>query len=215
MTAPTEALPAQLTPWITQAQALVAGKIEDAAAHAEKVLTARLKGTPDGRPTARLQVKSRSYKAAESRLLELRTALIGPTPQALTGLLRDARAAFFAEAFGLWKPLLDPDYYNLDVEPTQQGRNTARGAIIHGIDLYREMAGVFEPARRGLFTAVNLAAGLNTPHDRAAQIIETWRKQSTDRISQACAVTLSDSQLALFYAVEHAIQKEPTNAVQE
>jgi hypothetical protein len=204
---PEAALPAQLRPWILRADRLVRGKVADAAAHAGRSITARLKRAPDGRPTARLAVQSPSYQAAAARLDELLEALAGPTTASLTGLLRDAREAFFVGALNLWRPLLDPEFYRVDVEATKEGIATVRGAILHGYDLRRELAGDWETAKRTLFVVCNLAGHSTTSVGTVDDLIEVWRRRTADRLAACCAAVLADSQLSLFWAAETAMQK--------
>lgn len=204
---PDRLLPAQLKPWIVRADSLVRGKVEDAAAHAARIITKRLKATADGRATARLAARSPSYQAAGSRLDELLDALAGPGKASLKGLLRDARERFFRDAFDAWKPLLSPDHYRLDAVPTAAAIATARGAIIHGYDLRAELAGGFATAKRTLAVACNLAGHSGTAAAAADDLLERWAKQTADRISRECATALGDAQLALFWAVETLLQK--------
>ena len=197
----------RLVPWIDRADRLVRGKVDDAAAHAARSITQRLKARDDGRPTARQAAQSPSYAAAGNRLDELRAALVGPSRGSLDGLLRDAREAFFKQAFELWKPHLDPAWYRLDAEPTRAGINTVRGAVIHGYELDQEMAGVFEDAARTLKVSINLAGGQAVSAKRADDLIELWRRQAGDRIARKAAESLGSAQRTIFWAVEVALQK--------
>jgi hypothetical protein len=206
MIIPEAALPGLLTPWLVKVKRLIDSKIDDAAAHALKSITQRLKNTRDGRPTARKAVQSPSYLAAAARVEELRVALVGPTTASLSGLLRDARQAAFEQAFEIWRPILEPRWYRVDSMPTQEGINIARGAILHGTDLSREIAGSFEITKRGLFASVNTAGHSLTTAARADDLVELWRKQSTARIFAACSLAMGDVQLSLLYAVRHAME---------
>lgn len=202
----------ELARWISKTAGVVARKLEDTAAHAARTITGKLKLKPDGIPSVRHALLSPSYQAAQSRLDELRAALVGPTKSSLDGLLRDAREAFFVLSFGLWRPLLTDDFWDLNREPTQAGVNIFRGAIIRGLDLGSELDGAFDPARRSLYATVNLAGNSSTPAERVDDLIEIWRRQSEMNISRKCAQILVDSEVACWWAVETMLQRSPSNA---
>ncbi len=203
---PVDRLQSELSPWIAKADALVRGKMADAAAHAAKVITAKLKRTADGRPTARVAARSPSYQAAASRLDELLEALAGPSTASLSGLLRDARAHFFTHAVEWWRSRVDPRFYRAEAEVTQAGLNTVRGAIFHGYDLRRELADDFATAKRTLHAACNMAGHSTTAASTADVLIKTWHKKTADRLAAACAANLADAQWALFWAAETVLQ---------
>ena len=197
-----------LEPWVRRARALTLRKVEDAAAHASRAITETLRRTPDGRQTLRAARSSRSFQAAVNRLDELKRALIGPASNSLEGLLRDAREAFLKDAYRLWSGHLDPDYFDAPGEPSPGEVAMARGAVIHGRSLHDELGGRFDSARRALLGVVTLAANPRvTPMGARAQIAG-WESAAISSLSAALGSALSDSQIAIFYSVPVAFQKE-------
>mgnify|MGYP000327653170 CR=1 FL=1 len=172
----------------------VESKIEDAHAHAERAVTQSLKATADGRPTARKANRSTSFQAALSRLDELLDWLAGPSANSLRGRVRDAREAFYKRAFALHKPLIPKELYiSLEPEPTFANLRLIRGALIHGLDLRKELDGPIATAKRQLTAAVALAGQRATSGAASSEILETWYRQSLASIRTAVLRVLSDS----------------------
>lgn len=195
------ALARRLGPWLRRAGLTIDGAMGDAAAHAEKALTGRLVRSPDGRASMRRIEASPSYRAALGRLDRLRDAMIGPTRDSLSGLIRDARAAFYADSVALWKPHIEPGYRAVpDPVPTGDGERLMRGAIVHGLDLYREVEPAFDAARRDLIAALNNAGRRATPDSLRSQRLATWHGRASDRLKSKVFQVLSDSDKAVHEA---------------
>ena len=188
------ALDALRADWARAILPAVGRTLDDARAHAERALTQALKAAADGRPTARRAARSPSFRAALHRLDELLEWLAGPSDVSLEGRVRDARERFYREAFRLNKPLV-PDvlHVSADPQPTQQNLRLVRGALIHGLDLRRELSGPFDQAKRALAAAVAQAGQRSTPGHAEADLLDAWRRRSGDAIAAAVLRCLSDS----------------------
>lgn len=192
--AKSEALEALRLDWSRKILPTVESKLEDALAHAERAVTQTLKATADGRATARRASRSPSFQASLSRLDEILEWLAGPSVDSLKGRVRDAREAFYKRAFALHKPLIPTMLLvSPDPEPTAEGVRLIRGALIHGLDLRRELSGSIETAKRNLTASVALAGSRSTDSRTETEIIETWHKQSLGSIRTAVLRVLSDS----------------------
>jgi hypothetical protein len=194
-------------PWVRAAHALVVTKMADAAAHAERALTATLLATPDGRPTLRRAARSRSFRTALKRLDELDAALTGPRTNSLTGLLRDARETFYRDAFELWKPHLDPALHYADRGPTQEGAARARGFLVFGLDLYQDLAGPLDDARRSLSGAIATAGRRAAAGRQGAALLALWQRNSTSLLQARVSTVLAVNQRALFWEIGHDLAK--------
>jgi hypothetical protein len=204
------ALDARLLPWIGRAANLITARVADARAHVDRAITDTLKDTPDGRPTVLKAQRSPSYQAALNRLDELRVDLIGPATNALTGLLRDARAAFYRDSVELWKRVIPPENRRVpDPQPTDRGEAIVRGAIIHGLDLYREIVPGFIRVRNNLFAAVN-GAGRTGSHAKSSKaIVDRWEKDTRDHLVKRAMSSLSDSDKAIHETTGRLMVRDP------
>lgn len=178
--------------WLKEARRLVDDKVADARAHAITAVTDTLKRTPDGRKTLRKASQSRSYKAAENRLAELWAALCGPSTASLKGLVRDARAAFYVDAVSLWGSFI-PEEFRDDPIDMISGLRAARGMVLHGTELRKEIGAPIERARRTLLAAVAVAGSRSTPVRASTEVLVTWARKSSDAIFAATRLALSDS----------------------
>jgi hypothetical protein len=182
---------ARMRPWVAKAVTLIRGN----------AITETLRNTPDGRATARKATNSPSYVAATKRLHELADALAGPSKTSLEGLIRDARADFYREAFKLWTPIIPENLRNPKATPTQKGEDAARGAIILGRDPRLDLVGLADDSERSLFAAVNLA-GRKSANDRLVKdLLDTWRDRVAQRFVNQVAMMLSDSDTSIHYVV--------------
>jgi len=185
--------------WSVKAARLIDARIGDARAHAWNAITQRVATAPDGRKTWRQAALTRSYQAAVKRLDELADELAGPHKLSLSGLVRDARAAFYRDSFNHWAipaELLAPD-----PRPTKAGERAARGLVIHGFNLRDEVADVIDAAARGLQAAVTVAGGRNTTDDQARAILDGWDSQKAHAIKQRVDGLLTDSYVAIYNLV--------------
>ena len=180
--------PDALVPFARAAAALVREKTADAHAHVEKALTDALKDMPDGRPTRARAARSPSYNAALSRLAELR--------EALTDLVREARAAFYRDSFAALAPQIPAALLvSPDPEPTQ--RNVARivAALIHGTELRQDLALPVSRASQRLLPALTLAGRSDETGRTATDRLKAWRVQAESTIGSTVRIALSDSQV--------------------
>jgi hypothetical protein len=184
-----------LKPWLSRVLNQVESKVDDARAHAVKAVTDTLKQTPDGRPTLRRAGRSRSVLAAFSRLDELWDALCGPTNASLSGRIRDARAAFYAESFERWKPWIPSELWvGPDPHPTVENLKLARTYPIHGYDVRQEFSSPFQRAKISLQAAVTLAGRQSTSDHISTGIIDGWSEKTRQSLFVVAKSSLSDGQ---------------------
>jgi hypothetical protein len=181
-----------LDAWLRRARALVDGKVADAQAHAVHAVTDTLKRTPDGRKTVRKASRSPSYAAAIKRLDELWATLCGPSTASLEGLVRDAREAFYLEALDLWGPHV-PEEFRSASAGGRFAVKAARGMVLHGTELRKEIGAPIERARRNLLTSVTLAGQRSTPELVASEILILWGRMASTGIFTTTRLALSDS----------------------
>lgn len=202
------ALARRLLPWIDKATAKIKAATDDAHAHTLKALTDAARTTQDGWKTARRFQQNPSYQAALNRLSGLRDILIGPGDTSLDGLIRDARAAFYADSIELWTPHVEPEYrITPEPAPTVEGERLMRSAIIHGYDLAREVDPAFSKAKTDLFAVMNRATRKGLADADANDLIGMWARQSRDGLIRKAAQVLSDSDKAIHEATGWLILK--------
>lgn len=184
-----------LLEWRGQAEGLIDRKLDDAAAHGAKALTDALKTTPDGRLTVRRAARSRSYRAAANRIDELLDDLVGPAVNSLTGLIRDAREAFYVASFASWLPIIPEHLWVVpDPQPTQNALAGVRRIVLHGYELREELATPVVRVKRSLLAALGQAGLRSTPDSVATEILDGWRDRAGGSLKKVVAVVLSDSQ---------------------
>lgn len=169
-------------------------KVSDARAHADRVLTVRLRDTPDGRATARVAASSRSFDAALKRLDELLTWLTGPSGASLNGKLREVRDQLYRRAYELHAPLV-PEAVRIDLSPTPRSQDIriVRGYPMHGLDLRDEIGGHVDRARIQLRGILTRAGDSEMTADRQDDLLDAWERQTRDSLSTAVLTALSDS----------------------
>jgi hypothetical protein len=182
------------TKWEAAILPRVESKVADAHAHGRNAITDRLKSARDGRRTVQAASGNPSYNAAVNRLDELWTHLAGPSVTSLDGAIRDAREAFYREAFALHKPIFPRQFLVSEhPEPTQAGINLVRAAAIHNYDPRRELEGPITDAKRKLSAAV-AAAGHSLARARdEAEALSTWKNQTLGALTRSVQTLLSDS----------------------
>lgn len=189
-------------PWAAAASKLIASKVADARAHAEKSLTSKAREADDGRPTARVLDRSPSYAAALSRLSEAMDALCGPSKHSLDGLVRDARASFYDDSIGLWAPLIPEEFRAAkDPAPTTAGENAMRGLILHGYDLRSELQPAFDQAARSLKAVLNVSSRRGAEPDRGVRMLAAWERTGVRNLSRRVVATIADSSVGIHHAV--------------
>lgn len=184
-----------LRPWLRRALDLIDAKVSDAHAHATKAVTDTLKQTPDGRATMRRAARSRSTLAACNRLDELWDAMCGPTSASNSGLIRDARGAFYVESFERWKPFIPEELWaKNNPEPTAVDMNAARSAPVHGYDVRQEFAVPIDRAKRSLRAAIVRCGHSSTPDHVATDILDGWVERARQSLFRTARSALSDGQ---------------------
>jgi hypothetical protein len=196
---PDSARVAAVRQWSVKAATLIDARIGDARAHAWNAITQRVVTAPDGRKTWQQAVLTRSYKAAVTRLDEIADDLAGPSKYSLDGLLRDARAAFYRDAFGRWN--FEPQYLAPNPVPTKSGERVARGLVIHGYDLRSEVLDATQTASNGLQAAVTMAGRRDMTDDQARAVLDGWESQKAHAIRQRVDGLLNDSYVAILNLV--------------
>lgn len=191
------ALEALTRRWQDGVRPLIEDKLSAAEAHAVKALTDTLRTTPDGRPTVRKANQSPSYQAALGRLDELLWLLAGRSRASLDGRLRDAAEAFYRAAVEAWKPQIPEELWaSPDAAPTLAGLKGARRLVVHGNDVYAELAPQIEQAGRRLLAVLAQAGQRSTPDHIATDLVETWRRQTQAGLTIVVNRILSDWQKA-------------------
>jgi hypothetical protein len=172
----------------------IESSLADAHAHATKAITDSLKGTGEGRATARKANRSSSFRAALSRLDELWEWLAGPSVASLDGRLRDAREAAYRRAFAIHKGLVPEELWvSADPAPTLINIRLVRGALLHGYDLRRELEGPFALAKRRLSAAVATAGHREVTRAVEKDLLKVWYTKTLDAIRSASLRALTDS----------------------
>lgn len=166
-----QALADRLAPWRERALDLVARRLADARALAEI-------GRMD---------------AAEARLDELRAGLAGGRG---TGLVPDARAAFYRQAHGRAILAFDPAIHR-ELAPDPGGEAVARTGRIGALS-----ADVPAEARAHAAAAAReLAAVAAAPGDSRGPALDAWEARHRAAIAGWAAGALSEGQVALTQAV--------------
>lgn len=187
--------------WSAKAATLIDARVGDARAHAWNAVTQRVVTAADGRRTWRQAVLTKGYQAAVRRLEELEDELVGPTVASLSGLVRDARAAFYRASFGWWS--IPPELLAPDPRPTTHGERAARGLVLHGFDPRSDLDAVFTSAVSGLRAAVTVAGARNATDAQARAVLDGWEARKAHAIRQRVDGLLSDSSVAILYLVGH------------
>jgi hypothetical protein len=147
---------------------------------------------------ARAQALGGDISTAVQRLNDLHEALTGPDG---SGIIGDARAVFYRDAHHL-EPF-DDEIHDPDRRlPAPEGAAAARTLAVGGIDARREAGVLIDRARLGLVTAHADAGDSNAMANRAASL-DAWHEQHAMALKAWARRTLSDSQIAIFYAVSH------------
>jgi hypothetical protein len=194
---------ARLTPWVIKANAKIASSIEDARAHAEKSLTRGVINAAEGRSTWRMLKSQGSAKASQNRLNDLLDFLAGSGVSSLDGLIQDARAKFYREAFDHWHSQPEPfkSAFDPQAKPKASGELKARGLILWGLSPRQELASVFLSASNGLKAATNAAAIPGTKDSMIDSLFDGWQDKTTKSIQKKVALELSNSQVAILNMV--------------
>lgn len=180
--------------WARQATAIIDRKIDDAEAHALAALTKSLKETDDGRRTHLAARRGRSFQAGVSRLSELHDRLAGPSADSLSGLVLDARVAFYRLSLRLYWESLPASVTRPGItSPTEAALVRVRRTLLHGTTMRIELGTPIVAAKRNLLAAVNLSASKGSTKSAAADLIGTWARQSRDALRAATHRALNDS----------------------
>lgn len=166
----TDDLDQRLAPYLRRADRLIVGGFDDVRAHAR---TGNLAG-------------------AARRLAELQQALIGPNG---SGLIGDARASFFRDAFGPFDPELHDPMRRV---PMPAAVDVARTAPILGRHAYIDATHLIDHARSDLVVA---SAPRHADRDALHAAIDTWHDRHSGAIRAWARRTLSDSQMAIHRVV--------------
>jgi hypothetical protein len=192
--------------WSVSAARLIDARIGDARAHAWNAITQRVVTAPDGRKTWRQAVMTRGYKAAESRLEELTESLVGRDAASLKGLVRDARAKFYHDAYDAWRPIAEtnwPELMKLAARSTKAGEDVARGLVIGPHILWDEVDSVVQAAIRGLRVAVTTAGQTDMSDRLTNAVLDGWELQKANAIKRRVQDVLNDSYVGIYWLVGH------------
>lgn len=200
-------LDARMRPWLGRGVEKVQAAVDQAAAHAITALTETLKATPDGKPTERAVRRSRSYRAATARLLELWDALAGPSIDSTEGLIRDAREDLYRKSFAFWTEHLEGE--DPKAAPTRRQVTLARVAIIDGYDLRTEVGAAIRSATADLKRAVTAASNSTTPSRVATDRIRTWQATKGGALRILAARLISDSNVSAHNQALIDLAEEP------
>lgn len=188
---------ATLDRWQRMASTAVAKAVDAAHAHAVVALTDTLKRTADGRATIRKARQSPSYQAALSRLDELWERLVGPAITSNLGLIRDARDAFYGEAFAGWQRTLPLEFVVDPDKAKARSESEIRGLVLHGMELRTEIGAKIGDAKRSLLATLERAARKSHPDAVATDLLDGWKATAKSALTRSAVVALSDSQVAI------------------
>lgn len=183
----------RMEPWKKKAFDLIASKISDARSHAMLAITQTAKEAKDGRPTLRAIRRNRSFQAAQARLDELRDVLTGGSIASVSGLVRDAREAFYRDSFELWKESIpEESWVSPDPSPTARGVAAVRGMVVRDAELHTQVSLAVERAKNELVRATNGAALRFLDAKQRRDSLETWERQSGQSLAIEAKLALSD-----------------------
>ena len=185
-----------IAPWVRRADREISRRIADARVHAERSIS-------------RTNASSRHLVTALTRLAELQECLIGSEIDPSGGLVQDARADFYrlAHKQPIPEAIRDPHAIGTD-----SGRRSAMTLTLFGLSPLAEIQAIFLPIRNSLKTTIALARQYDMDSQGRAMVLDTWEKQSSDRISQAITGMLSNSEVAIFNLVGHEMIKPELRA---
>lgn len=179
--------------WVIRARSLVNQAVSNAAAHATKALTDRLRRAPDGRRTLARARRSPSLKAAHNRLTELLDALAGPSIDSVEGLIRDSREDLYKDALKRWSDLIPDQYLRPDPATIRVEESLGvRRLTLHGLELRAELRAPIDTAIRNLDAVLGQAAGRSTADHVASDLIDGWAMRARDAIGQAVQTAVMD-----------------------
>ncbi len=170
-----------IAPWVRRANREITKRIADARAHAEQSLDNRRSG-----------YSREQLKTAQDRLQELQQCLIG-SGVGQRGLVQDARAAFYGQAYREWLLLIPKEVRWEKALPTTAGERDARTMLVHGISLLAEVGPTFEQVGKQLKSAINAAQSGSSGH----QTIDTWERQAGSNLQSRILTVLSDSEVKI------------------
>ena len=180
----------RLLPWHQKLVALVSGKLHDAAAHAQNAVTEVLRSTPDGRASAAVVRRSRSYQAALARLDELWAALGGPSVVSLQGLVQDCTAAAYRDSCDYWRDEIPPEYRVGGSMPTAAHETYVRGLLWYGQPIRAALEPHFKRAGHALASSVHAAGSQADPDSRSLKV---WESRQRARLIRAGGLAISDA----------------------
>jgi hypothetical protein len=167
---------------------VIATRLDDVAAHAEKAITETLRQTPDGRATAARLKRSRSYLAACDRLSELRSEL--------TAYAAACREAAYRNAYDWWYERTPDHVRRPGVGITRRNVSQVRGVYLHGTPLSVEVGAPVLLACRRLAPALTQAASLTVARYDATDKLAAWRATAQRTIAAAVGTAISDGATA-------------------
>ena len=124
-------------------------------------MTAELKATPDGRPSAAKIRRSASFHASLDRLAELWTEIGGPAVTSLDGLVQDCTEACYRDSVEFWAGEIPAEYQARGNPPTAAQATYVRGLLWFGKPIRTAFDAAIKRTSNDLVAALG-AAGSTT-----------------------------------------------------
>lgn len=188
----------RLEPWVVRATELVAGKLADAWAHAEKAVTDTLRQTPDGRASlARIRANP-SFQAALNRLDELHTAIAGPSVTSVQGLVHNAAEAFYHDARKYHWENWPKEHADLRVEShavTHEQAAHVRGQLWFDLPVRQAFEVDLKRLKNSLTAALGNAGSTQATSRDGYLTLHTWYAQTVQSLTRRVAGALLDANI--------------------
>ncbi len=170
-----------------EAGRLIAGKFEDARAHAMNALTATLDATTAGRPTIARIRRDRSYGAALARLDELAGQVVDLCERCRVDEYKLAYAHWFADT---------PEEFRRSASPTppEMFVNRCRTTVIHEHTLESWVAGPIRNAKGALLRSLASAGNLAVSGRESTDVLRRWRDIHAGHVMDNVESALVDGQ---------------------
>lgn len=171
-------------PWIARARAVIAGRIKDARAHAERgdLLTAR------------------------SRIAAMVKDIAGTLKTPETGIEGQARAAFYRDSFSLQRRRLDPEIHNLDLAPGDEDTLAVQRHHYGGSPFYLAMQDRAETALRSMAIATAVIKPGDSGNVKKA-VWDQWERNHTEQTQKRVERELKTVSIAIYETVGRLMLK--------
>jgi hypothetical protein len=167
-------------PWVARARAAITARFADARAHAERGSTIE----------------------ANARLRGLTAELGGSLAKPETGLVGEARAAFYRDSFALQRRRLDPEVHDLDLAPSADDVLVAQRHPIGGRHFPLAIQDIVtDDAGRSLDMAIAVVMTGDTSPGAKQAVLDTWQRKYSEKAAARVESELKTTAIALYEAV--------------